>query len=149
MAKTQPTERTLQHLGKDGWLPDVTEKWVPVWRNGEMVPHGKRKDLFGVVDVIALPPLEEWSEPPKYIQVTSAGGLSARIKKMQTETFEKAARLARNPHITLELWGWEKLEKEKREELGMKGGRSWYARHIVVTWDERTESLEFERIGYQ
>ena len=47
-----------------------------------------RKDLFGFCDLLLVPvdPMERESEPWIYLQVTSWSNVSARLKKIKTET---------------------------------------------------------------
>lgn len=64
-----PTARTLQRCRGFGWACDVCEKWSPF--------AGKRKDLFGFLDVIALT-----NRGILGIQATSQPNMSARINKI-------------------------------------------------------------------
>lgn len=69
MAKTTPTQRTLAEMRKRGYVCEVTEKWNPFARI--------RQDLFGFIDVLCLGDGEIIG-----VQATSAGNVSARVKKI-------------------------------------------------------------------
>ncbi len=72
-----------------------------------------RRDLFGCVDLLAIPPDGPWV----YLQVTSRSNMSARAKKILTEKTGKGqwampiaelARRIRGHGDTLIVEGWEK-----------------------------------------
>ena len=44
-----PTQRTLKKLRDDGYTPGIVERWI-----GAHGPMGKRRDLFGIIDIIAI-----------------------------------------------------------------------------------------------
>lgn len=57
MAKSKPTQRSLKHLRDNGWTVQVVEKWLPA-RGG--MKFGRRVDLFGFGDIVAMrPPLSK------------------------------------------------------------------------------------------
>lgn len=100
-----PTERTLQQLRKDGWLADVVERWIP---------HAKRrKDLFGIIDIVALGDGETLG-----VQCTSDSNMSARVHKLEESD---AISALRECNWRLEVWGWKK-----------KNGR-WQVRKVEVS----------------
>lgn len=79
-----PTELTLRYLRRSGYVVGVTEYWFQM---GEM-EHGRRRDLFGFVDIIAL-----MDGQSLWIQTTSTGGMSARVHKiLGTDTPPKDVR---------------------------------------------------------
>ena len=49
MAGISPTSRTLEYIRSQGWIADVAEKFNPYAGK-----FGKRKDLFGFIDIVAL-----------------------------------------------------------------------------------------------
>lgn len=49
MASISPTSRTLKYLRSQGWEADIVERFNP-----HAGKFGQRKDLFGVIDIIAL-----------------------------------------------------------------------------------------------
>ena len=66
-----PTQRTLEHLRKEGWpLVQVVERWNQFAK--------RRIDLFGFVDVVAFHPERGWL----LVQATSGSNSCARIKKI-------------------------------------------------------------------
>lgn len=87
-----PTELTLRHLRRAGYLAEVTERWIPMAR--------KRKDLFGVVDVLALQGPQTLA-----VQTTSASNVSARVQKIADSD---CVRFIRAAGWTLVVHGWRK-----------------------------------------
>jgi hypothetical protein len=88
-----PIGRTLIHLRRLGFIADVCERWLP---------HvNRRRDLFGVGDVIAFHPRDKIV---LIVQATSLAHVGDRI-----------ARISRRPElalllragVTVEVWGWE------------------------------------------
>ena len=65
-----PVSRTLSWLRKQGYVAEVTEKWNPFSRT--------RKDLFGLLDILALKAQERGCLG---IQATSTSNLAARRTK--------------------------------------------------------------------
>lgn len=51
MAGISNTSRTLEYIRSQGWEADIAERWI---RNPKMPAGGYRKDLFGIIDIIAL-----------------------------------------------------------------------------------------------
>ena len=49
MTKISATSRTLEYIRSQGWLADKVEQFNPY--SGKF---GQRKDLFGIIDIIAL-----------------------------------------------------------------------------------------------
>tara|TARA_R100000306_G_C4352459_1_gene130835 strand:+ start:210 stop:569 length:360 start_codon:yes stop_codon:yes gene_type:complete len=49
MPSKSPTSRTLEYVRSQGWNADIVEKFNP-----HVGKFGKRKDLFGIIDIIAL-----------------------------------------------------------------------------------------------
>ena len=89
-----PTALTLRELRKEGWTAQVVEHWVP----GANV----RRDLFGVIDVLALR-----DDTILGVQATSASNVSARIHKIADHPNLPAIRKA---GIRLEVHGWAKKD---------------------------------------
>lgn len=65
-----PTERTLNLLRERGYRADVVEKWIPQAK--------RRKDLFGIVDIVAIGGGETLG-----VQCTSSTNVSHRIAKIE------------------------------------------------------------------
>lgn len=85
-----PTQRSLRECRSRGWIVDVAERWQP---------PGIRKDLFGIIDLVACTPGGVLG-----LQATSAGNMGARVAKLLAAP-ETAAWLASGG--LLEVWGWE------------------------------------------
>jgi hypothetical protein len=66
-----PTSLSLRHLRAGGWTVDVCERWVPS-AGGQV-----RKDLFGVIDLVALRGAETMG-----VQTTSHTNVAARVLKI-------------------------------------------------------------------
>lgn len=64
-----PTQRSLAHLKKNGYIAHVVERWNPYGR--------VRVDLFGFIDLIAV---RDGSIIG--VQTTSADNMQARVKKI-------------------------------------------------------------------
>lgn len=86
---------------------------------------GKRKDLFGFIDLVALDP----DRGTIGIQVTSGSNHAARRKKILTDCREAALMWLRCNNL-IEIWSWSK-RKVKR------GGKA-------VRWTPRVEQITLE-----
>jgi hypothetical protein len=64
-----PTTLTLKFFRDQGWLADVTERWI--------AQAGIRKDLFGIIDLIAI----KAGEAVIGLQATSLSNVPARVAK--------------------------------------------------------------------
>lgn len=91
MAKTSPTQRTLQFLRKCGTPAEVVEKWVP----GANI----RRDFAGCIDIIAY----GYGIGIIGIQATSRTNHAARRKKAMEEPRLREWLRAGG---TFELWSW-------------------------------------------
>jgi hypothetical protein len=100
-----PTQLTLKRLRDDGWTAEVVERWIP----GANI----RKDLFGIVDVVALK-----GEDTLAVQATSSSNVSARVRKIADSEHIAAIREA---GWMVHVYGWQK-----------KGGR-WTVRIVDVS----------------
>ena len=103
------TQRTMALLKKDGMMCQVVEKWVKFKGGG-----GVRKDLFGIIDVLAI------SEERGIlgVQVCSMSGRTDHIKKITiVKRDETRAWLCSGGD--LELHSWRKL-KVKRGGKAMR-----------------------------
>lgn len=121
-----PTERTLDLCRKLGWPVDIGERFIPGGK------FGRRKDLFGFIDLVALPP----GVGSLGIQATSAGEVSRRLRKIEgeqqpEETADQAASRLRNViewlhrGNSIEVWGWGKRARPVN--------RKWYyLRRVAV-----------------
>jgi hypothetical protein len=96
MAGLSPTQLSLKEMRKRGMVAEVVEKWVP------MQTGGFRKDLFGVIDVVAIAENEI-----VFVQSTSASNLSSRRTKLRdSEHYEVLLACG----ARFELHGWKKVK---------------------------------------
>ncbi len=106
-----PTQRTMKHIKSLKIEAEIVEKWVP---NPKHPGGGFRKDLFGIIDIIAIDPLSKST-----IGVQSTGqDFSGHWKKLTQEKADKS-RLWLSGGNRLLLMGWRKL-KVKRGGKAMR-----------------------------
>lgn len=91
---TSPTQRSLKWLRDNGYTPFIVEKWA----------FGRRHDLFGFADILALREDEVLA-----VQVTSRGNVGARVRKITSECCDALA-VVRKAGIRIEVHGWGKLK---------------------------------------
>ena len=95
------TQKTLAAL-RETTVPWVVERWVGPPK------FGKRIDLFGFIDIVALP-----LEQGKVLGVQSCGqSFSGHDKKILTDCRELAVRWLMCG-CRLQLWGWRKLKVKR------------------------------------
>lgn len=99
---TSPTARTLQECRKREWPAGVVERWIP--------QAGRRIDLFGIIDLIAL----DGGCGCLGIQATSGPNVSSRIVKAMESEHLKPWLAASN---RFEVWGWAKRGKAGKRKL--------------------------------
>jgi hypothetical protein len=91
-----PTQLSLRHLRSEGWLVDICERWVP-----SGATSGVRKDLFGMIDLVALRgPLTLG------VQTTSHSNVSARLNKMRDDDHIDALFALRQAGWLVVVHGW-------------------------------------------
>lgn len=90
-----PTQRSLKHYRDRGYLADIVERWIPQARI--------RKDLFGILDIVAVGNGETVG-----VQTTSASNMSARVKKIADS---EAIYELREAGWTVVVQGWRKNSK--------------------------------------
>jgi hypothetical protein len=100
VSKQSPTSRALQQLRKDGWLPAVVEKWNP----GARV----RQDLFGFIDIVAIPGVYQTTLGICGIQVTTAAHMAERFTKIASPPVLDKARAWLQAGNQVEIWGYAK-----------------------------------------
>lgn len=113
---TSPTQRTLQALRKDGFKCAVVEKWIPIPGG-----HGRRLDLFNIIDVLAITGAETLG-----IQCCGSS-FSAHWKKLTEAESENTRAWLSNGYRSLEIWSWRKV-KLKRGGKAMR----WQARMVPI-----------------
>ncbi len=96
-----PTQRTLAVMKKKGRICGIVERFV-----SKIGPHGKRIDLFGFIDIIAIDPEEG------IVAIQSCGSAFAEHLKKMTQDTEVLMKLWLN-HARVELWGWRKVKYKR------------------------------------
>lgn len=100
-----PTARTLNRLRRLGYVAAVSEKWVTIPARNAQPARKFRRDLFGIVDIVAIHPRMTGT---LYVQSTTKGNLASRVCKAQEEaTVAVRAMLAAGNKF--EVWGWFEL----------------------------------------
>ena len=94
MAKSSPTQRSLEYLREQGYFCAIVEKWNSFTK--------QRQDLWGWCDILAIRENEVLA-----VQVTSTG-VAERIKKIQESP---TVALVRKAGIRIEVHGWRKSVK--------------------------------------
>ena len=95
-----PTQRTLRALKQKGLVCAVVEKWIPRAR--------VRKDLFGIIDIIALDPSRG------VVGVQSTGtDFAGHHNKLTQERAQECVNWLETPGAVLELWGWRKIKAKR------------------------------------
>ncbi len=118
MSGLSPTQRTIRSLKEQGFECQIVEKW-----NSFAATHGKRIDLFGIIDIIALDPVNG------VLGIQSCGqAFSEHYKKLTIEKANESLNWLRTPGTKLQLWGWRKVKLHR----GGKAER-WAARIREIT----------------
>lgn len=123
------TQRTLKSLRKSGYICDIVERF-----NVFAGPHGKRYDLFGFLDILAIDPVRGG-----VVGVQSFGSdWVAHWRKITVDRRDVAMAwlLAGRGITAIELWGWRKV-KAKRGGKAMR----WAPRIGRVTLDDLVHPL--------
>ncbi|MHC4076606.1 MAG: hypothetical protein ACYSRZ_09395 [Planctomycetota bacterium] len=98
-----PTQRTIRGLRDQGRRCWIVEKF-----NAYVGPHGKRFDMFGIIDVVALDPERG------VVGVQSCGNsFAAHYRKITIEHYQDALDWLQTPGTVLELWAWRKVKKKR------------------------------------
>lgn len=100
MSGLSPTQRTLRELRQQGRVAAVVERF-----DAFAGPHGLRRDLFGVIDLIALDPQRG------VVGVQSCGSdFAAHFRKLTEERAQETYEWLRTPGASLEIWSWRKVK---------------------------------------
>lgn len=115
MAKTSPTQRSIEYFRDAGILVTKVEQVLPM--PGRPFPH--RKDAFGFGDLLVATPLivDERGRPLRgwiaLVQVTSTAGFNSRVEKIRgysdderdPKNQEKAYQCNRDAHVWIKAGG--------------------------------------------
>lgn len=112
---TSPTKRTMQYLRARGFMCGVTERF-----DQHRGPFGRRVDLFGFVDLLAVD-----SERTIAVQACVGSSVAARRMKIIAERTDEARAWLSHPSREIEVWGWRKLK--------VPGQRKWFPRIERIT----------------
>lgn len=117
MAGLSPTQRTLRALKGEGRLCGIVERYI----QAPGMKFGFRKDLFGIIDIIALDSLHG------IVGIQSTGtDFQGHMRKMtdNEETYSDTGMTRVEASLEwlqaggrLELWGWRKLLKKRGGKL--------------------------------
>jgi hypothetical protein len=100
-----PTQRTLRELRDQGRVCGIVERRIPA-RPG--MPYGITKDLFGIIDIIALDPERG------VVGVQSTGtAFAEHERKLLEEKTQECVDWLSTPGTVLELWGWRKVKLKR------------------------------------
>jgi hypothetical protein len=98
-----PTQRTLKRLREQGITAGIVERWLAFAGK-----FGKRQDLFGIIDIIALDPIDG------VIGIQSCGNtFSSHYKTITEEKYQNTLEWLETPGTKLEIWSWRKVVKER------------------------------------
>lgn len=92
-----PTQLSLRYLRSAGYSVAKAEYWF----QAPGMKHGRRRDLFGFIDVCAAGHGELL-----LVQVTSRSNVSGRVRKITGECAEPAWQLLHVPGVHLHVHGW-------------------------------------------
>ncbi len=110
MPDPTPTARTMKRLREDGWIPDRVEH--------ELRWSATTKDLYGIIDIVAVRKGEML-----LVQATSGPNVAARVSKIRES--DVLPTLLSVPGVSVEVWGWRKV--------GPRGKpKTWDVRRVVV-----------------
>lgn len=99
-----PTERSLRYLRASGYQVAKAEYWF----QAPGMKHGRRRDLFGFIDVCAAGHGELLM-----IQVTSRSNVAGRRRKITSECAAAAWELLHVPGLHLQIHGWPAGESKR------------------------------------
>lgn len=114
------TQKTLKELRKQGYRAGVVERWL---RYAGV--YGKRQDLFGIIDIIAISPTET-------IGVQSCTtSFAAHYRELTEEKNQECYDWLQCPGRKLAIWAWRKVKKERGKDI-----KVWRPRIHEITLEE-------------
>ena len=99
-----PTQLSLRYLRRSGYNCAVSEYWF----QPPGAAHGRRKDLYGFVDVCAAGHGELL-----LVQTTSRSNLMARVRKITDDCRSQALELLAVPGVSIHVHGWPPGERKR------------------------------------
>ena len=121
-----PTQRTLALLRKQGYKSWIVERFL-----GYAGKFGKRQDMFGIIDIIAIT-----SDETLGVQCCSGTG-SEHWKKLTTEKNQECYDWLINSDRKLQIWGWRQLRKKGYTTSGKRRkGKEWIPKILNITLDD-------------
>jgi hypothetical protein len=121
---TSATQRTIRALKNEGMKCGIVERYI-----AQAGPEGKRYDLFGIIDIIALDPTRG------VIGIQSCTDtLGAHLKKFQEERAEDCVDWLSTPGTYLEIWSWGK--RKRKLDKGYSKALYWMPKVRVITLDD-------------
>lgn len=120
-----PTRLSLALLRDEGWTVDICERWMPTG-NGV---SGVRKDLFGILDLVALR-----DDQTMGVQTTSHDNVASRLNKITDEDHAPALAALRTAGWTVMVHGWRKSTRDGRackHGLSARCGCRWTLHRFV------------------
>lgn len=121
-----PTQRTLKALREQGYTCAIVERFL-----GYAGTFGKRQDMFGIIDIVALAPdviLPQIKLRGCIIGVQSCGQSFAKHDKTILESPNSVLWIACGGK--LQLWSWRKVKKKR-------GGKQ-------MVWQPRIKNYSLE-----
>ena len=103
VTKTPATQLSLKYLRNEGWMVEVVERYTPNY-TGEY--GGKRHDLFGMFDLIALR-----GGVTLVVQTTSYSNINARLNKIRDPDHADALAMVRAAGWQIRCHGWTKAHR--------------------------------------
>lgn len=122
MAGLSATQRTLRALRERGLVAAVVERWN--------AHAGIRQDLFQIIDIIALDPVRGVVG----VQSTTGQQMPDHRRKLLEEKAQATRDWLTTPGTSLELWGWRKV-KRRRKDGSWGQGEFWEPRIEIVRLD--------------
>jgi hypothetical protein len=134
---TSPTQRTLAALRKEGKECGIVERWL-----AHAGLHGKRVDLFGFIDIIAM-------DEDGLVAIQSCGqAFSDHVRKICCTLPDDPDSERRLPLVKLwlrsaplELWGWRKVKLKRggKAERWSPRVADFWLEGDEVKWAERSK----------
>ena len=103
--KWSPTQLSLRYLRKSGYQVAIAEYWF----QPPGMSHGRRRDLFGFIDLVAVGHMELLM-----VQTTSHANARSRINKIKGEDCVAAAQeMVKVPGVQIHVHGWKRTDSKR------------------------------------